>query len=118
MAINYSSVKLGEMTIRHGERKFKIQIRQGNCLAVFIHVRKMTEGEYGYKKGLYVHSLYLFFNDENHIKECIRHFGDMFDDEIVSIHLNTYYKESMTLLKHMTRCGHQVTAYYKEPKKK
>lgn len=114
--ITYTSEMLGTLTIRHDERRYRIQIRRGNCLAVFIHERKIEEWEAGYKRGRVVHSLYLFYNDEQHLKRCIKQFGDMFDDEVVSIRLNTYYKESLVLARHMARCGHRVTLYYQEPK--
>ena len=114
--ISYTSELLGKLTIRQNGRRYGIQIRRGNCLAVFIHVRKMETWEKGYEKGRYWHSLYNFFVDEQHLKRCIERCGDMFDDEIVSIRLNTYYKESMTLARYMTRCGHRVTLYYKQPK--
>lgn len=115
--IHYTSETLGVMTIRRGKSCFKIQIRRGgNCLAVFIHVRKMVKGERGYEKGMYMHSLYLFYNNEEHIKRCIKEYGDMLDDEVVSVRLNTYYKESFVLARYMTRCGHKVTLYYQDPK--
>ena len=114
--IHYTSARIGGMTIRRGNYKHNIQIRQGNCLAVFIHVHKMQEGERGYEPDMYWHSLYMFYNDESHLKSCIKEFGDMFGDEILSIRLNTYYKESFVLARYMTRCGHRVTLYYKEPK--
>ena len=115
--VHYTSELLGVLKIRQGENCFKIEIRRGgNCLAVLIHVRKMVEGEPGYKKGLYMHSLYVFYNNEEHIKRCIKEYGDMLDDEVVSVRLNTYYKESFVLARYMTRCGHKVTLYYKEPK--
>lgn len=115
--VHYTSELLGVLKVRHGENCFKIQIRRGgNCLAVFIHVRKMVEGEYGYEKGKYMHSLYLFYDNEEHIKRCIKKYGDMLDDEVVSVRLNTYYKESFVLARYMTRCGHKVTLYYQDPK--
>lgn len=36
MAIRYNKNVMGTITIKQGENKFKVQIRQGNCLAVFI----------------------------------------------------------------------------------
>ena len=115
--VHYTSELLGVLKIRQGENCFKIQIRRGgNCLAVFIHERKMEEWETGYKRGRVIHSLYLFYNDARHIERIIKQFGDMLDDEVVSVRLNTYYKESFTLARYMTRCGHKVTLYYKEPK--
>lgn len=53
---------MGTITIKQGENKFKIQIRQGNCLAVFIHVGKQDD-------GTYLHTLMQFFSDEEHLKK-------------------------------------------------
>ena len=114
--IHYTSELLGVMTIRQGENRFKIQIRRGNCLAVFIHVRKLKEDERGYKKGTCLHTLYMFYNDEKHLARCVKEENDMFGDEVVAVRLNTYYKESFTLARYMTRCGYRVTLYYQDPK--
>lgn len=43
MAINYNGTTIGKIVIKQGENKFNLQIRQGNCLAVIINVRKVTE---------------------------------------------------------------------------
>jgi len=113
--IHYTSELLGMLTIKQGERKYKIQIRRGNCLAVFLYVYKIENPSD--PKRPWMHQLFTFYNDESHLKRCIKNRGCMFDDKVVSIRLNVYYKESMTLLKHMARCGYKVTCYYKEPKK-
>lgn len=126
MAVNYWGEPIGQLTIKrhqykNGEvvkddkgrevyEKFKIQIRQGNCLAVFI---------YAYKKdGQWWHQLYTFFGDEQHIKNIKKNVGDLFDDEVAGVKLNMYYKECNTLLKYFVREGIRVQCYYKEPKKK
>ena len=111
MAIHYGDRKtslMGTMTIKQGENKFKIQIMQGNCLAVFIHVSKQEDGRY-------LHTLYSFYADEAHLKRIIKNDGKPFWDEIVSIELNMYYKECATLLKHLVKF-HKVKCYYKESK--
>ena len=114
--IHYNGTKLGELVIRQNGKRFKIEIRQGNCLAVFVHIRKLKEGDEGYKRGMYRHTLYMFFGDETHLKRCCKEMkGDLFGDEVVSVKLNIYYKESMTLLKYMARCGYRTEAYYKKP---
>ena len=125
MALRYSGVTMGTVTIRQQKEMedetkrdltFKIQIRQGNCLGVLIHVRKNPDSKG--KDDRYIHTLYSFFGDEQHLKNMMKNEGRIFWDEVVSIRLNMYYKECATMLKYMTRAGHKVTCYYKEPKKK
>ena len=119
MALRYSGVNLGTMTIKQNhdgkDIKFLIQIRQCNALAAFLHIKKITEGE---DKGLYKHTLYSFLADEQHAKNIIKNEGHLFFDEVSNIKLNLYYKESNTLLKIFVKAGYKVTCYYKEPKKK
>ena len=128
--LRYTSNKLGIMTIvqqirnEKGEKephKFDIQIREGNCLAVFIYVYKEKEPED--PKKPYVHQLVNFLSDEQHMKNIVKNyktdvFASMFMAEsIKKIKLNLFYKESSTLLKYMVRDGLKVECYYKEPKK-
>lgn len=126
MALNYYPTMLGTLVIKqpkyeNGEHvadkngkplynKYKIQIRQGNCLAVFIYAYK--------KEGQWWHQLYTFFNDEQHVKNIIKNCDHLFSDEVVSIELNMYYKESKKLLNLLIKAGYKVTCYYEQPKKK
>lgn len=113
--LNYSGITYGYLTIKQGKERFKIDIRQANCLCAFIHVRKSTEEElkkYG-PDAKYVHTLYSFFNDAQHIKNIMKdNDGKLFWDEVVKIELNTFYKESLTLLQHFTKAGYRVECYY------
>ena len=100
---------------------YTLEIRQGNCLAVLLHVHKLTPEE---KKTAepganYRHTLYTFFGDEQHCKNIVKHHGDiMIGEKTTKVELNLYYKECKTLLKYFTLSGHKVTCYYKEPKGK
>lgn len=105
MAITYNKNVMGTITIKQGENKFKIQIRQGNCLAVLIHVSRKED-------DTYLHTLYSFFMDEMHLERIIKNDGKPFWDEVVSIELNMYYKECATLLKHFVKY-YKITCYYK-----
>lgn len=107
MAVTYNKNVMGTITIKQGENKFKIQIRQGNCLAVFIYVSKQDDG-----KCLY--TLYSFFADEEHLKRIIKNDKKPFWDEVAGIELNMYYKECATLLKHLVKF-YKIKCYYKEP---
>lgn len=140
MAICYSGTTIGTFTLwqksevtKDGElvdekdekgrqvyNKFKIQIRSGNCMAIFIHVHKEEEPKNPAKP--WVHTLVCFFMDEAHLKrrmedfETGKFFTSMFSGELHDIKLNLYYKDMRTLMKYMIRDGLKVTAYYKEPK--
>ena len=113
--ISYTSEVLGELVIRENNEKYKISIRRGNCLAVFI---------YAYKKdGKWWHQLWSFFNDVTHIK-CMmtNRDGRVWDKDldVIRVRLNAYYKESMTIAKYMAKSGYKTELYYevqKEEKK-
>lgn len=105
---------MGEITARSREgHNYKVQIRQGNCLAVMITVNKQADGGY-------LHSLWSFFVDADHMRRISKHYGgDPFcgTTDVRSIKLNLAYKESNTLLKVFTKAGYKVTCYYKEDTK-
>ena len=128
MAVSYNGNIMGTVTIaqqRKDEdkpRKYKIQIRQGNCLAVFIYAYKEETPED--PKHPWVHQLMNFLGDEQHLKNIVKSVHtDIFAwmlsaDWIDKVELNLFYKESNTLLKYMMRDGLKVKCYYKDPKKK
>jgi hypothetical protein len=128
MPLIYNEELLGTVTIcqqRKNEvkpRKYKIQIRRGNCLAVFVYVYKEDNPKDPEKP--WVHQLMNFFDSEQHIKNIIKSRGKadfaymLSADRIEKIELNLYYKESNVLLKYMVQDGLKVRCYYKEPKKK
>lgn len=59
-----------------------------------------------------------FFGDEEHLYRCLGlkegYTQDLYDGS-KNIRLNTYYKESITLLKAFNKAGHEVTTYYEKP---
>jgi len=118
--LRYSGTTIGKIVIKDSIRKDKkwtLQIRQGNCLAVIIHVRKSTEEELKeHPQGKYIHTLYSFFDDEAHLKNMMKSKGKVFFDEVVSVELNMFYKENYTLLKYFVKSGYKVKCYYKEKK--
>lgn len=114
--ISYYKNLIGKLTIRQNGKLFHIQIRQGNCLAVMIHLYKNPESTS--KNDRHYAQLFMFYHDEQHIKNMLKNGHGLLDDEIVSMQLNMYYKESWTLLKYFTQEGNKVTCYYKEPKDK
>ena len=115
MPLSYNGTTIGKIVIKQGGNKFHLQIRQGNCLAVIINVRKSTEEELKeHPKGKYVHTLYTFYADEQHLKNMMKMYGNVLADEVVSIELNLFYKENYTLLKYFVKSGYKVKCYYKE----
>jgi hypothetical protein len=127
MAIRYNGNITGTVTIaqqRKDEdkpRKYKIQIRQGNCLAVFLNVYKEENPED--PKKCWVHQLMNFLGDEQHLKNIVKDWKENVFARMLSanwidkVELNLFYKESNTLLKYMVRDGLKVKCYYKEDKK-
>lgn len=126
MAIRYNGNIMGVVTIaQQGKdedkpRKYKIQIRQGNYLAVFLYVYKQENPED--PKRPWVHQLMNFLGDEQHLKNIVKEkktgvFAWMLSaDWIDKVELNLFYKESNILLKHIVK-HHEVKCYYKEGKK-
>lgn len=123
MPLTYNGTTIGKIVIEQGfkdepKQRFTLQIRQGNCLAVVIHVRKSTKEELAKHPGAkYYHSLYTFFGDEQHLKNMLKNEGTVLFDDVVSIELNMFYKENYTLLKYFVKSGYKVKCYYKEPQK-
>lgn len=117
MPISYNRTTIGKIVIKQRERKFNLQIRQGNCIAVIVHVRKSTEEELKkHPQGKYVHTIYSFYADENHLKNLLKNEGKILFDDVVSIELNMFYKENYTLLKYFVKSGYKVKCYYKAEK--
>ena len=124
MALRYNGTTIGKIVIEQevGDEKYKynLQIRQGNCLAVILFVRRSTPEELEkHPAGKWYHQLFTFFADEQHCKNIMKDYGDILcGEKVLSCELNLYYKECWTLLKYFTKSGYKVKCYYKEPKKK
>ena len=122
--LRYSGNVMGTFTLvqqRDDEekpRKFKIQIREGNCLAVFLYVYKEEEPKD--PKLPYINQLVSFLADETHLKNCEKAFkkGQVFASivggKLQNIKLNMYYQDSKVLLKHMLKDGLEVKCFYKK----
>ena len=115
MPLSYNGTTIGKIVIKQGENKFHLQIRQGNCLAVIINVRKADEEELKeHPDGKCIHTLYTFYADEQHLKNMLKEYGNVLADEVVSIELNMFYKENYTLLKYFVKSGYKVKCCYKD----
>lgn len=116
----YNKGQIGKLQIEQenadGKYRYEIQIRQSNALCVMIHVRKATKEELATNPdGKFIHTLYNFYADEQHIKNIMKNNnGCPFFDKVLKIELNMYFKEAKTLLKYFTRAGYKVTCFYKE----
>lgn len=99
--LTYTEEKLGKIKIKQKENVFEIEIRKGNCLAVFIHVGKNQKGET-------THTFYNFYADEQHLKNIIKNDKKIIYDEVLEIELNMAYKECYTLLKYFVNSGYEV----------
>lgn len=112
--------KMGELTIAQDQqgvtRKFKITIFTCNALAAFVYDDYWTETETD-KKHHY-QALYSFFADAQHAKNILKNNESLFYDKVVSIKLNIFFKQAITLLKILTKAGYKVNAYYKEVESK
>lgn len=104
--IHYNEKLIGKLTIKQGEQTFKIDIRQGNCLAVFVHVCKAQDGD-----G-YIHTLYNFFADEAHLKRVVKKGKPFGNDVVVRLELNCKYQECLTMVKHLVQ-HYPIKCYYK-----
>jgi len=121
MALTYNATKIGEISLKDSKgRAYKVQIRQGNCLAVLLYVRKPHEDELERNpEAKKIHELWSFYGDEQHLKNILKNEGDvLFHAHVTGIRLNVYYKECNTLLKYFALSGHKVTCYYEQPKAK
>lgn len=99
--LTFTEELLGKIKIKQKENVFEIEIRKGNCLAVFIHVDKNQEGET-------IHTLYNFYADEQHLKNIIKKDKKIIFDEVLEIELYMAYKECYTLLKYFVNSGYEV----------
>lgn len=102
--LRYNENRMGTLTIEQNGQEFEIQIRQGNCLAAFIHVSRCENG--------YNHELYGFFADAQHLKNIIKGSGEPFADSVKRVQLNMRYKECYTMLRQLVKF-YRVECYYR-----
>ena len=96
---------MGKLTIRQKGKMYNVNIYSGNALAIFICEYKQNDEE------RYV--MYNFFADKKHCDNIIKnHKRLFFEDEVVSIELNLYYKSAQKLLDIFVKNGYRVLCYY------
>lgn len=121
MALTYNGTTIGKIVVEQEHERYNLEIRQGNCLAVIIYVRKATPEELEKNpRGKWYHQLVTFFVNETHIKNIMSDGDPILDpmSKVIKCDLNMYYKENYTLLKYFVKSGYKVMCHYKEPKKK
>lgn len=104
--------KMGEITFSQKGKEKKIDIWNGNILAVFAY-------DYIDQNGSHSRGLYAFFTDIKQVKKLIKDYGkNMFEaDGEVKITLNLYYSSAKKLLNIFTKYyGLKVECYYEEVK--
>lgn len=107
--------QMGTIKWTENGKKYKVNVYRGNCLCVFTY-NYVSEG-----KKLY--DFCGFMNNEEHLKRCIGlikdnegKFNNIYKDIWQKWKLNTFYKESFTLAKWLTKAGFTVELFYKEIK--
>lgn len=99
MALNWNwDNKIGELLIRQGEKEFTINIYQGNALAIFIH-------EYTNEGGQEVYSMYNFFYDKEHFKNCTNDKTWSYAEEWVKVTLWNVPNDFWVILKDLHKRG-------------
>ena len=106
--------KVGTMHCKNlKNQKYKLNIYKANCLGAIIYEYKDTET----KENMYRFSH--FWNDLTHLKKCLGFFkkeDNLYNDFLVKISLNTYYKDSIKIAELFAKAGFKVELYYKEIK--
>lgn len=99
--------KMGKMTIIQNDKKFTLNIYEGNCLAVFLY-------EWENEKGEDVYQVQDFFADTRHCTNIIKNRGGhLFSDKVASIELNLKFGNANKLLNILVKNGYKVKCYYK-----
>lgn len=116
MPVNWSwKRKIGTMYCKdeNSNSKYKLNIYQANCLGAIIYEYKDEET----KQDMYRFNH--FWNCENHLKRCLglcKDEDDIYEDWLIKIKLNTFFKDSIKIAKLFARKGYKVELYYKEVK--
>lgn len=100
--------KIGELIIQQGEKQFNISIYKGNALAIFIHEYKNNEGKE-------VYSMYNFFCDKEHFKNCTKDKTWNYAEEWVKVTLWEVPSDFWQILKDLQKRGVNIEILTKKP---
>ena len=90
--------KIGELLIKQGEKEFTINVYQGNALAIFI-------SEWTNSEGVEQHSMYNFFCDKEHFRNCTKDKTWNYAEEWVKLTLWEVPSDMWVLLKDLAKRG-------------
>ena len=116
MSVNWDwKEKMGTIEWTEYGQSYIVNVYKGNCLCVFT---------YNYiDNGKKVYDFCGFMHDIEHLKKCIGlakdyegKYDNIYKDIWVKWKLNTYYKDSLTIAKWLTKAGFTVELYYKDIK--
>ena len=99
--------KIGELLIKQGDKQFTISIYKGNALAIFLD-------EYKNEKGQDVYSMYNFFCDKEHFKNCTKDKTWNYAEEWVKITLWEVPNDFWIILKDLAKRGVHIEIKRKE----
>ncbi len=90
--------KIGELQIKQGDKDFTISVYKGNALAIFIH-------EFKNDKGQDVYSMYNFFCDKEHFKNCTKDKTWNYAEEWIKLTLWEVPNDFWVILKDLAKRG-------------
>lgn len=90
--------KIGKLEIQQGEKKFDIDVYQGNALAIFINEWKNDEG-----KDVWM--MYNFFCDKDHFRNCTKDKTWNYAEEWVKLTLWEVPNDFWIILKDLAKRG-------------
>ena len=90
--------KIGQLDIRQDEREFKIDVYKGNALAIFIN-------EWKDEKGVERYSMYNFFCDKEHFKNCTKDKTWNYASEWIKLTLWEVPNDFWVILKDLAKRG-------------
>ena len=90
--------KIGELLIKQGEKEFTINVYQGNALAIFI-------SEWTNSEGVEQYSMYNFFCDKEHFRNCTKDKTWNYAEEWIKLTLWEVPSDMWVLLKDLAKRG-------------
>lgn len=110
MSLNWSwDKKVGEATIRQGDKEYTLNLYQGNAFLIFI-------SEYQDENGTDVYQVYTFFADRQHMLNCLGlnkkegHDENIFGSELKKVRINkALYTHTKELVLALTQAFDEIS---------
>lgn len=106
-------------------KRVRVNFYGANCLGALIHDFKEVDKETGKIREMY--DFVGFWNDLHHLYRCLgleksyhqwsrttKTYSNIYKNELVSVHLNIFYREMIAVAKAFAKAGFKVHVYYKE----